>query len=337
VSYSDDSLTPAAPFSGDDTGQFGETPDIVRESPTTNERVVDTQSGFLVIVRRMNNRIALSVKRRIGTPPTSGIYLTPDESLKLSGILADQVSGQSGSATNARKIESSVKGWLGTLGSSSTAEARLNPGTNEIEMVDDAENVDGGDIDERAFHREARARRASRNGANQATRLALILCGLILVATLSGGAYSLFAHKRTVPVVAVPAAQELSPLSDAFVDKFARAFISDMLDFDPDTYKVSQIQAMSHMTAPVLEKYWQETNFPLAKKQLKSLPQGQTVMITKVAQERTGPEKKEVDVFAELVSANSKISTPVHLKLGLSVSQEKDLKVESLQDLTSKK
>jgi hypothetical protein len=87
LSFSDDHASQAAPFFGDETGEIFDAPDVVFESPTTTERVVDTQSGFLVVIKRVDSRLALSVKRRLGTPPVSSILLTPDESLKLSKIL----------------------------------------------------------------------------------------------------------------------------------------------------------------------------------------------------------------------------------------------------------
>ncbi|MBX9725245.1 MAG: hypothetical protein K2X81_27825, partial [Candidatus Obscuribacterales bacterium] len=88
MSFSDDPSSPAAPFSGDNSGQIFDMPDMVAESPTTTERVLDTQSGFLVVVKRLGDKLALSVKRQIGTPPSSSIALTPDETVKLSKILA---------------------------------------------------------------------------------------------------------------------------------------------------------------------------------------------------------------------------------------------------------
>jgi hypothetical protein len=112
LNYSDDYSTPAASFSGDDTGAIFDAPDVVRQSPTTNERVVDTQSGYLVVIKRSDSKIALSVKRRIGTPPSSAIYLTPDESLKLSAILSDLVAVQTGNQLSPRKIQTSVEDWL---------------------------------------------------------------------------------------------------------------------------------------------------------------------------------------------------------------------------------
>jgi hypothetical protein len=330
LNYSDDHLSPAASFSGDESGQIFDTPDIVRHSPTTNERVVDTQSGFLVVVKRVESRITISVKRRIGTPPASAIQLTLDESIKLSAILADQVSIQTGKQLSPKKIQSSVEDWLGKV--TSEAEGKLDPFSGLVEST----------APEAAPHAEmSPMQRAARNRRkrlepNQGIKIAvaagvLVVIGIFVVAVGQFG-------KKPAPAAAVPAVITApSPLDDTVVDKFAREFVSDMLDFNPETYRISQIQAMSHMTGSTIDKYWAETNFPLPTKQLKGLPQGQTVMITKITQERTASEEKEVDIFAELVSANSKISNPVHLKLKLALTPDKQIKVGSMQDLTGKK
>ena len=331
MNYSDDHLSPAASFSGDETGQIFDTPDVVRQSPTTNERVVDTQSGFLVVVKRVESRITISVKRRIGTPPASAIQLTLDESIKLSAILADQVSIQTGKQLSPKKIQSSVEDWLGKV--TNEAEGNLNPFSGLVE----SQSSDAAPQSEMsAMQRAARSRR-KRLQPNQGIKIAIV-ASVLLVIGIFITAIGQFG-KKPIPVQAPVAAAIAapSPLDDTIVDKFAREFISDMLDFNPETYRVSQIQAMSHMTAPTLNKYWTETNFPLSAKQLKGLPQGQTVMITKITQDRTASEEKEVDIFAELVSANSKISNPVHLKLKLALTPDKQIKVGSMQDLTGKK
>jgi hypothetical protein len=75
-------------FSGDETGQIFIAPDTVPELTGASEHTVDTQSGFVVNVKNIDGRISLSVKRRVGTPPTSSVVFTPNESLKLSKILA---------------------------------------------------------------------------------------------------------------------------------------------------------------------------------------------------------------------------------------------------------
>ncbi len=51
------------------------------------ERSFETQSGFLVLVKPIGNRLSLSFKRQIGTPPISSIFLTPDEATRLANIL----------------------------------------------------------------------------------------------------------------------------------------------------------------------------------------------------------------------------------------------------------
>lgn len=82
---------PSSSFFSDGSGGIFDAvdPGMIWQSPTTHERVVDTQSGFLVVLKRgESERLMLSVKRRLGTPPSSSISLTPDESLKLSKILA---------------------------------------------------------------------------------------------------------------------------------------------------------------------------------------------------------------------------------------------------------
>ena len=332
MNYSDDHLSPAASFSGDETGQIFDTPDVVRQSPTTNERVVDTQSGFLVVVRRVDSRITLSVKRRIGTPPASAIHLTLDESIKLSAILVDQVSIQTGKQLSPRKIQSSVEDWLGKV-TSGADEASLDPYTGRV-SAEPGNAEYAGQPDMSPMQRAARNRRNKRMAPNQGIKTTVLAAVVVVVGIVAVIIWSQVGHK---PAPAAPVIAAQGPLDDQIVDKFARGFVSDMLDFNPETYKVSQIQAMSHMTSPVLDKYWLETNFPLPQRQLKNLPQGQTVMITKVTQDRTAAEEKEVDIFAELVSANSKISNPVHLKLKLNLTPDKQIKVGSMQDLTTKK
>jgi hypothetical protein len=89
------------------------------------------------------------------------------------------------------------------------------------------------------------------------------------------------------------------------------------------------------MSPELLEKYWEETNFPLSKRQLKGLPQGTTVMITRIAQERSGPTDATADIYAQLVRTDSKLSSPVHIKLKLGVSEENKIRVIEQEDLTA--
>lgn len=292
MTYFEDSATPAAPFSGD--GSIFDHPDVLLQSPTTNERVVDTQSGFLLVIRRMGERAALSCKRRIGTPPSSSILLTPDESIKLSKILSSSIIGLEDSAPD-------------------EFAARLAPvGRRRFPFVGTS---------------NARKQNTLRKVAS-----AFKIGGIVVAVVLALGGVFALGRVTAGSGTAVRAQDALSVTS---VDKFARTFVSEMLDFNPDTYRVSQVQAMSFMSPELLGKYWTETNFPLTRRQLKSLPQGTTVMINRIGQEHTEAGTATADIYAELVRAESKLSSPVHIKLKLGVTPENTIKVIEQEDLTA--
>ncbi len=291
MTYSEDSATPAAPFSGD--GSIFDHPDILLQAPTTNERVVDTQSGFLLVIKRMGERLALSCKRRVGTPPSSVILLTPDEGLKLSKILASSIVGLDDSAEE--------------NGNRSLAVGRRRfPFTPQT-------------IPKKAL------------GVLDAPKTFKLAAAIVGIAVLLCGSF--VAGKFTS--VAIAPAVENDPLAVKNVDKFARGFVSDMLDFNPDTYRISQVHAMSYMSPELLEKYWNETNFPLSRRQLKGLPQGTTVMITRIGQEKIDATTASADIYAQVVHSESKISSPVRIKLKLGVSQDNLIKVLEQEDLTA--
>ena len=81
MTYSSDDYTSSsqsqAPFAGDQTGDIFQSEDnVVAQSPVTSVRMVETQSGFLVVLKDVEERVSLSVKRKIGTPPASQVLLT---------------------------------------------------------------------------------------------------------------------------------------------------------------------------------------------------------------------------------------------------------------------
>lgn len=299
MTFYDDPAPPAtpSPFSGDQSGL--DYPDVLLQSPTTTERIVDTQSGFLLVIKRMGERLALSCKRRVGTPPSSNILLTPDESIKLSKILASSLTGLEDSAPEDNGFPKSTQN--ATVGRRRIPFIATSPAKKQ------------------ANWRKVAA------GARVAGIVAVVV--LIGVGAYFGGKYSA-AHSPAV-------AASTDALAVANIDRFSRRFVSDMLDFNPDTYKLSQIQAMSYMSPELLEKYWKETNFPLTKRQLKAVPQGATVMITRIGQERIDPVTATADIYAELVHAETKLSSPVHIKLKLGVSPENTIKVLEQEDLTA--
>jgi hypothetical protein len=351
VSYSDDYAT---------TSTQNDAQDAIADSPVTTERVVDTQSGFLVVIKRLEARLALSVKRRIGTPPSSSILLTQDESLKLARILSDgqtetaESSAGNGNGNGRKKsFARDIDNWINTL-SSSKAEAKPEPAASagELDAYNQLDQYESGDPSQEPSPSSRwdkfmmdeptpEARRAARKQRKTkaivippgAKKLALAMVATCVVVGLGGALFAVFKPaEKTEPKPDVLAA---APLSDTKVDKFARTFVSNMLDFGPSSYRMSQVQAMSVMNPELLDNYWQETNFPLSRKQLASLPQNQTVLITKVSQERVNETTKDVDIFAELVSADNKMSSPVHLKLKVAQTADNNLQVIEQKDLTA--
>ena len=82
----DDHRQPEAPFYSNETGASL----LGQQEPSAKlqavERSFETQSGYLVLIKQLGSRYALSFKRQIGTPPTSSIFLTADEGQRLANI-----------------------------------------------------------------------------------------------------------------------------------------------------------------------------------------------------------------------------------------------------------
>jgi len=344
VSYSDDYAT---------TSTANDAQDPIADSPVTAERVVDTQSGFLVVIKRLEARLALSVKRRIGTPPSSSILLTQDESLQLARILSDNNATEATSGNGQRKnFARDIDNWINTLSTKPMSTAEQASSAGELDAYNQLDQYESGDgetsgrspasrwdkfmMDEPAPESRRAARKRKRPTIAVppgAVKIAGGLAVALVVVAIAGTVIANFkSPEKSEPKKDILAA---APLSDTKVDQFARTFVSNMLDFGPSTYRMSQIQAMAVMKPELLDNYWTETNFPLAKRQLASLPQNQTVLITKVTQERLDETTKDVDIFAELVSADNKMSSPVHLKLKVAQTADNSLQVIEQKDLTA--
>jgi hypothetical protein len=330
VSYPEDPTSSATPY-GEAGDIFGD-PDVVSSSPTTSERVVDTQSGYLVVLKRVDgSRVSLSVKRRIGTPPSSSILLTPDEQVKLAKILADAKAG-------APPQRLSPRAQRYTHHVQSQRNRVPEPESEELGSLGDAPEREFARVSAERVDEDPRLRRRTRRSPPNRAQLAAVIVAVILVAAGAYGLVTSSANHPKQPIVEAKQAEAAASASeDARIDHFVRGFVADMLDFDPATYRSSQIHAMAAMTPELLDRYWQETNFPLSKEQLSKIPRGRTLIITKVTQE-AGPEQtKSADLFAELASANSKISTPVHLRLKVGYGLENQLRVLDQKDLSTAK
>lgn len=317
MSYSEDQTSPAAPFSGDSSGHIFDTPDLVATSPTTTERVVDTQSGFLVVVKNLNDRLALSIKRNIGTPPSSSVSLTPDESVKLSRILATSLVAAD---------DNDLAEYSGRSSRRRRGASKLF-GSNQTKEDSDLEVTPG-----------------SLSNAHVPMKLMLASVLRSFMVPIVGIALSVFVLGIGAGITAIKIVDKpkpvvpliVDPLERVKVDTFVRDFVAKMLDFTSKTYRISQVQAMATMSPELLEKYWTETKFPLTRRQLASLPQGANILITEMKQERLDADNMQVDVHAQLSdAANPKLTTPVNIRLKLTLDGNRQIFVSAQEDLSS--
>jgi hypothetical protein len=323
--FYDDQSLPAKGFSGDESDDIFGDPDVVNSSPTTSERIVDTQSGYLVVVKKDGSRAALSVKRRVGTPPSSFVMLTPDEQIKLAKILAE-------AKVNASRVSPKTEQWNNSLSRKTRAAEEEQQLKFDSAPEKEFERVRVQRAEEYEQMRSERARKTSFTGGQVVSGLV----GLVLVSLAGYYVFTHFVGGAKTAASSGPAPQADTQITkETKVDKFVREFVADMLDFAPTTYRSSQVHAMSVMTPELLDKYWQETNFPLSKAQLNATPKGQTLIITKVLQTPGADDTTNVDLYAELASPNSKVSAPVHLQLEIGEGTDEQLKVIAQKDLSS--
>lgn len=324
MNFSDDHTSPAAPFSKNDI--FDD--DVISGSPITSERMVETLSGYLVVVKKVDgSRVGLSVKRRIGTPPSTSILLTPDEQVKLAKILADAKSLTA--SKQHHRVSPRVERW--TSGLSRKTRSGEEPESAESESP---EQEFARVAQEREEEMPRRRRRRGTGWQPNRAQIASVALGVLAGPIIGIMLVSSFTHKKSDAAKVTAAA---ATMEEARIDRFVRTFVGDMLDFNPATYKTSQVHAMSVMTPELLEKYWKETNFPLSNEQLSGTPKGQTLIITKVNQAAGAGQITNVDLFAELVSADSKVSTPVHLQIKVDEGIDNQLRVLDQKDLSSAK
>lgn len=380
MTYSDDYAPSTSSFSGDQTGDIFGTPDTVPQSPVAAARVVDTQSGYMVVIKKKEERLALSVKRRIGTPPASHVLLTADESLQLSHVLDDSVKclatpgdyfpntlASQSPTQQGRRVRHARKAALEA--SLDTADSATEPGSEEtyshhgphwdelnpsgkkrkrkqedhldnLTDLEDPLNLDG----------------PPRNLKTMAAKYGAIAIGVILVACvcipmiLAPSKYlnaappaaidkvqqeqpDEFAPKEAPATAENEQPKELNtiddpanPMNTKAVDTFVRTYVSNMLNFSPKGYRRAQIEAMAAMNPILMEKYWNETNFPLS---IKDLPNEQKdVKIRRVVQEKVAGKQMTVTVKGALGT-----SSPIALRLILGVSPSGELRVRQQKDL----
>jgi len=303
--------------------------------------VVDTQSGFLVVIKRIDSRLALSVKRRLGTPPVSSILLTPDESLKLSRILGGSTADGSPQKYRASTLiapsrprlspyddsqqnEDDLNGEQGPSGPTSLRgersqladepDPRPSAAQNYAPIDERTEGIDESDatsLTETAALSSKSSRssrtwdillgstKSSDKGSIGGLLLICLLGGAVTVGVAGASIWFLKEKRHAVKHEAPVASAQI--LESRFIDKFSRDYVLGLLDFNPSTYRYSQVRAMAAMTPELMAKYWQETHFPLPLSQLAIAGRKQSVVISNVEQKpSTNSYSHEVDVFANL-------------------------------------
>lgn len=349
MSYSDESASSLTPFNGDPTGDIFASQDVVARSPLTSTRVVETQSGFLIVVKDVpeKERLSLSVKRQIGTPPTSSILMTMDESKKLSNILFQAPDAQE--TVPKHLVETSDRiAQAPTYGYADRPDAAAyggltNPYSTQPELDTYASPANTPSID------EMRTPYRVRRGGNQKVRTTLhaesileyfsnikkrqlAIGGVVLIAVvgIAIGAVALFTpSKKKDKESAAAAINAPDP-----VDTFARTFVTNLLDFNPSSYKVSQVKAMAVMEPELMERHWQETKFPLSKRVLSNLPEGQQVIIDKISKEATSASSYDIEIKGSVTSPG-KDPSPLALKLEVSKTMDGQFIVTNQKDLSS--
>ncbi|MDX2107630.1 MAG: hypothetical protein SFY67_14615 [Candidatus Melainabacteria bacterium] len=351
MSYSDESASSLTPFNGDPTGDIFASQDVVARSPLTSTRVVETQSGFLIVVKDVpeKERLSLSVKRQIGTPPTSNILMTMDESKKLSNILfqtpdtADQVPNHL-RETSDRIAQAPTYGYADRPDAAPYT-AMQNPFSTQPELDTYASPANPPTIDEMRTPYRVR-----RGGSNQKVRTAfhaeaildyftnvkkrqLAIGGVALLAVvgIAIGAVALFTPSKKKDKETAQGAAINAPDP---VETFARSFVTNLLDFNPSSYRVSQIKAMAVMEPALMERHWQETKFPLSKRVLSNLPEGQQVIIDKVSKEATSASSYDIEIKGSVTSPG-KDPSPLALKLEVSKTMDGQFIVTNQKDLSS--
>jgi len=353
VSYSDESASSLTPFNGDPTGDIFASQDVVARSPLTSTRVVETQSGFLIVVKDVpeKERLSLSVKRQIGTPPTSNILMTMDESKKLSNILYQGQNTQDDVPSHLRETSDRIA-QAPTYGYADRPDAAPyagipSPYSTQPELETYASSATTPTID------EMRTPYRVRRGGNQKVRTALhaeaILdyfsnvkkrqlaiggVALLAVVGIAIGAVALLAPSSNKAKRDKEIAQSAALNAPDPVETFARNFVTNLLDFNPSSYRVSQIKAMAVMEPELMERHWQETKFPLSKRVLANLPEGQQVIIDKISKEATSASSYDIEVKGSVTSPG-KDPSPLALKLEISKTIDGQFIVTDQKDLSS--
>lgn len=279
---------------------------------TDKGAALETQSGFMVVLKAVDGRLVLSLRRKVGTPPTSQVSFTADEVRRLTAHLSEVLP--------------------------QSASERIQVG----EQRQLAEN----DSDLALFMSQeyptlARRKKNKSNFGLAPSLKNKVLIGSValLLLALCLGTMLLSGKKESAPVLSTIPEPETRSLA-LNIEKEAERFVTCLLDFKQDTYRSSQIKAMSMMSAELQKRYWQETGFPLSRQQQRRLPKEQEIRIESSVSKKSGPGVHVVDVRGGIVTresgSDSSRSMPMYIQLTMLEDQSGRLTVIEQKDLSSK-
>jgi hypothetical protein len=276
------------------------------------ESALETQSGFMIVLKGKGDSLTLSVRRRVGTPPNSSVSLTPDEVRHLTNLLSE--------------VMPQAKSEKVLVGAARPkAEAQEVPELSSLDLFIEKEYP-------------SLAKRKKRTGQAKiqlptgkkaiAFTLAIVAVPVLFLTA------SLIASQKGKPAKSSETIPSEATVPD--LDAFARDFVLSMLDFKSDTYRTSQVKAMSMMVPALADKYWKETNFPLSKMQLKTIPADQEVRIETIKTVKSD-ENYRIDVFGGVVTGSKEgsKSMPMHIQLVVKAEKGGKLLVLEQKDLSA--
>ncbi|MDP3507560.1 MAG: hypothetical protein Q8T09_06185 [Candidatus Melainabacteria bacterium] len=279
---------------------------------------LETQSGFMLVFKGAKDKATLSVRRKVGTPPSSAVTLTPDELRRLSNL-------------------------VGELSPEPASRQRLAVGSERPPAESDFDSFVAREYPELAQRR--RVKKAFPVSVPEAlfelvTQKKLMLMAGLALAVLITTAVSTVVFLTSKPFAGAPIAATPSPakvgLSGSLsLEETARTFVLDMLNFRKDSYRQAQIKAMAMMTSDLADRYWKETNFPLTRSQLRALPQDQEVRIESVVPTTISPGNYQVDVKGNLIGASGTTPTAVVIRLSIIQDASGKLLVSEQKDITA--
>ncbi|CAN5144028.1 hypothetical protein BH11CYA1_BH11CYA1_38310 [soil metagenome] len=279
---------------------------------------LETQSGFMLVFKGAKDKATLSVRRKVGTPPSSAVTLTPDELRRLSNL-------------------------VGELSPEPAGRQRLAVGSDRPPAESDFDSFVAREYPELAQRR--RVKKAFPISVPEAIfelvtqKKLMLLAGLavavLLTTTVSTVVFLTSKPFAGTPIAAAPSATKAGLAGSLSLEETARTFVLDMLNFRKDSYRQAQVKAMSMMTTDLAERYWKETNFPLSKSQLKALPQDQEVRIESVIPTTIAPGNYQVDVKGNLIGASGTAPTAVVIRLSIIQDASGKLLVSEQKDITA--